>query len=86
MFFQNLKMYSTEKTVFSNEATFYLASCVNRHNIRIWGSKNLHAVTEDMRDSLNCGAFWVLYKQNVFWSFLFVICTVTGVKYLDMLE
>jgi len=76
MFFQNLKMYSTGKTVFSNEATLYLAGCVNRHNIRIWGSNNLQAVFEGIRDSPNWSAFWGLYKQSVFWSFLFAIHTV----------
>jgi len=79
-------MYSTGKTMFSNEATFYLAGCVNRRSIRIWGSNTLHAVFEGIRDSPNWSAFWDLYKQNVFWSFLFAICTVNSVVYLDVLE
>jgi hypothetical protein len=39
------------KICFSDEATFYLSGKVNRHNIRVWGSENPHAVVEHSRDS-----------------------------------
>jgi hypothetical protein len=32
------------KICFSDEATFHLSGKVNRHNIRVWGSENPHAV------------------------------------------
>ena len=36
---------------FSDEATFHVSGKVNRHNVRIWGSENPHAVIEHQRDS-----------------------------------
>jgi hypothetical protein len=30
--------------IFSDEATFYVLGMVNRHNCRIWGTENLHAI------------------------------------------
>jgi hypothetical protein len=38
------------KICFSDEATFHLPGKVNRHNIRVWGSENPHAVVEHSRD------------------------------------
>ena len=37
--------------VFSDEVTFHLSGKVNRHNVRIWGSENPHAVIEHRRES-----------------------------------
>ncbi|KAJ9600337.1 hypothetical protein L9F63_009365 [Diploptera punctata] len=39
------------KIFFSDEATFHLSGKVNRHNVRIWGSENPHAIQEHVRDS-----------------------------------
>ena len=35
-----------EKLVLSDEATFQVCGKVNRHNIRIWGTENPHAMIE----------------------------------------
>ncbi|KAJ4432694.1 hypothetical protein ANN_21317 [Periplaneta americana] len=36
---------------FSDEATFHVNGCVNRHNCVIWGSENPHVIHEHIRDS-----------------------------------
>jgi hypothetical protein len=40
-----------QKILFSDEATFHTHGVVNRHNCRIWGSENPHALMEHVRDS-----------------------------------
>jgi hypothetical protein len=59
---------------------------INRHNLRIWGSKNPHQVIKHTRDSPSLNVFCVLSKQNAFWPLSFAECTVSGIVYLDMLE
>jgi hypothetical protein len=39
-----------EKLFFSDEATFHVCGKVNRHNVRIWGTENLHATMEHVRE------------------------------------
>ncbi|GBM65110.1 NF-X1-type zinc finger protein NFXL1 [Araneus ventricosus] len=40
-----------QHVMFSDEATFHISGIVNRHNTRIWGLENFHAVLEQARDS-----------------------------------
>ena len=64
------------KSVFNDEATFYLSGKVNRHNARIWGTENPHEIVEHVRDSPK----------------LIVLCAISCVSncnshcYLDMVE
>ncbi|GFV22283.1 uncharacterized protein TNCV_3923431 [Trichonephila clavipes] len=37
--------------VFTDEATFHLSGKVNRHNLRFWGTENVHVTLEHQRDS-----------------------------------
>lgn len=57
-----------QKILFCDKAIFHIHGAVNRHNCRIWGSKNPHALMKHVRDSqgqcevqhhirLNC---WIL--------------------------
>jgi hypothetical protein len=64
-------MNSPGKTVFSTEVIFHWARCVNWHKFRIWASNNLHAVTEGVKDSPKCSAFWVLHKKKSLQTFPF---------------
>jgi hypothetical protein len=59
------------KICFSDEATFHLSRKVNRHNIRRWGSENLHAVVEYVRDSLKINVFYAPRCDKVYGSFFF---------------
>jgi hypothetical protein len=45
------------KIYFSDEARFHLSGKINRHNIRIWGNENPHAVVEHIGDSPNINVF-----------------------------
>lgn len=71
---------------FSDEATFHVCGKVNRHNCRIWGSENPHAVIEYQRDSPKLNVWCCLMKTGVIGPFFFQERTVTGDTYLDMLR
>lgn len=72
--------------IFSDEATFYVSGKVNRHNCRIWGSENPHAITEYKRDSPKVNVWCALSCSEVLGPFFFAEQTVTAVTYLDMLQ
>ena len=76
----------SERVIFSDEATFFLSGKVNRHNTRIWGSQNPHALIEMERDSPKVNMFCALSRRCVFGPFFFVEDSVTEKVYLDMLE
>jgi hypothetical protein len=40
-----------ERLIFSDEATFLISGKVNRHNVRIWGTEQLHAQIQHQRES-----------------------------------
>jgi len=73
------------KIIFSDEATFHLSEKVNRYNVRIWGSENLHATLEVECDSPKFNVFCAVSKQTVYGPFIFEGQTVTGRSYLEML-
>jgi hypothetical protein len=56
--------------IFSNEVTFNVSGAVNKHNVQIWGSQQLHSVMCNM----------------ITGPFFFVEKTFTGSSYLDMLQ
>jgi hypothetical protein len=62
------------KFVSSDEATFHINGKVNRHNVRVWGTKTPHV-----------NVFCAIWKERVSGPFLFVENAVTGNSYLDML-
>jgi len=65
---------------------FFLSGKVNRHNTRIWGSQNPHALIEMERDSPKVNVFCAISRRRVFGPFFFSEDSVTGKVYLDMLE
>ena len=73
------------KIIFSDEATFHVSGKVNRHNVRIWGSENPHAILEVERDSPKVNVFCAVSKRQVYGPFFFREATVNGPTYLDML-
>ena len=75
-----------EMLQFSDEGTFHVSGAVNRRNVRICGSENPHAYVEHQRDSPKVNVFWAIYSQKVYGPFFFAEETVTGTKYLDMLQ
>jgi len=73
------------KIIFSDEATFHLSGKVNRYNVRIWGSENLHATLEVEHDSPKLNVFCAIPKQTEYGPFIFEGQTINGRRYLEML-
>ena len=73
-----------KRVLFSDEATFHLNGVVNRHNARIWGSENPHAVFETVRDSPKLNVWCGLMHNNIIGPFFFSETTITANTYLDM--
>lgn len=74
------------KVIFSDEATFHTNGCVNRHNVRIWGSQHPHEIFEKERDSPKINVWCGLSKDEVIGPFFFAEKNINGTVYLDMLE
>ena len=66
------------KIIFSNEATFHVNGKVNRHNVRIWGSQNPHAVLQVERDSPKVNVFCAVTERTVYGPFFFEESSITG--------
>ena len=43
---------------FSDGATFHVSGKLNKHNVRIWGSKHSHEIRELERDSPKANVWW----------------------------
>lgn len=71
--------------IFTDEATFHVSGCVNRHNSRIWGFENPHVIVEKQRDSPKVNVWCGVMKNRVIGPFFFAEKTINGVVYLDML-
>lgn len=74
------------EVVFSDEATFHISGCVNRHNVRIWGAQHPHETFEKERDSPKINVWCGLSREEVIGPFFFAEKTINGNVYLDMLE
>jgi hypothetical protein len=72
--------------IFSDEAMFHVSGRLNRHNYRIWGSENPHAIREIERDSAKVKIWCSLSCSDVLGPFFFAEQTVTAMTYLDMLQ
>ncbi|PNF26044.1 hypothetical protein B7P43_G06350 [Cryptotermes secundus] len=66
--------------IFSDGATFHLCGKLNRHSVRIWGTR------QHVRDSPEANVFCAISKKNVYGPIFFAEPTVTVMIYLDMLE
>lgn len=75
-----------QRVLFSDEATFHINGCVNRHNCRVWGSQQPNEIHEYVRDSPKLNVWCALFHNKVIGPFFFVEKTITGLVYLDMLE
>jgi hypothetical protein len=73
------------KWIFSDDATFCVSGRVNRHDYRLLGSENPHAIREIGKDSAKVNVWCAFSCLEVLGSFIFAEQTVTGMTYLDML-
>ena len=60
-----------ERLIFSDECTFHLCRKVNRHNVRIWGTKNPESVVEVALDSPKVNVFCAVSTFKVYGPFFF---------------
>jgi hypothetical protein len=72
-----------ERLIFSDECTFHLYWKVNRHDVRIWGTKNPKSVVEVACDCPKVNAFCAVSTFKVYALFFFSEQTVTGIAFLD---
>lgn len=50
------------RLILSDEAAFHINGKVKRHNIRIWGTSNPHAIIEYERDIHKINVFYTISK------------------------
>ena len=74
-----------ERVCFSDEATFHVSGKLNKHNVRIWGSENLHASRELQRDSPKVYVWYGIMCNRIIGPFFFNEASVTANVYLDLL-
>jgi hypothetical protein len=75
-----------QKIIFSDEDTFHTHGVVNRHNCRIWGNENPHALMEHVRDSPKVNMWCSIMSDRTVGPFIFHESTITSAVCLDMLE
>jgi hypothetical protein len=56
---------SCERLIFSDESTFHISGKVNKQSIRIWGTENLRATVEHVRDSPKVNVFCAMFCKKV---------------------
>ncbi|GBM55079.1 hypothetical protein AVEN_145140-1 [Araneus ventricosus] len=71
---------------FSDESTFHVSGMVNRHNVRIWRSKNPHVSAQLQRDSPKVNVWCGLMHNKVIGPFFFTEKSITVNVYLDLLQ
>jgi hypothetical protein len=74
----------SESLIFSDESTFHISGKVNKENVHIWGTENLRATVQHVRDSPKVNVFCAM-SCKIVRPLLFPRKTVTGASYLDML-
>jgi hypothetical protein len=71
---------------FTDEATFHINGCINRHNCWIWGSEKPHVTYEFVRDLPKLNVWCGLMHNRIFGLFIFAEHIINGMMFLDMLE
>ena len=59
---------------------------MNKQNVRVWGTEPPRAVVEHVRNSPKLNMFCVISHTKMYGPLLFAEQTVTGPRYLDMLQ
>jgi hypothetical protein len=75
-----------QKILFSDEATFHTHGVLNRHNCRIWGGENPHALMEHVRDSPKVNVWCGIMSDRIVGPFFFHESTITSAVHLDILQ
>jgi hypothetical protein len=73
------------KFIFSDEAAFHINRKVNWRDIHVWGTENPDVTLKHERDSPKMNVLCVISEERVYGPFFFVVNSVVGNSYLDML-
>jgi len=73
-----LNYYNNNSSIFDNiwfsdEAVFHLSERVNRHNTRMWGTKNPKVIEEKERDSPKLVAWCAISSKGIIGPYFFVM-------------
>jgi hypothetical protein len=87
---QLLNMFSNDESMlenlcFSDEATFFLSPCINKHNCRIWGYENPHLLLEVPLHSPKVNVWMAVFQDRVIGPYFFE-GNVTSESYMQMLQ
>ena len=74
-----------KRVSFSDESTFHVSGLLNRHNLRIWGSENLHDTCELERNSPKLNVWCGMMHNKMIGPFFFAEKSTTAQIYLDVL-
>ncbi|GBM38535.1 hypothetical protein AVEN_110205-1 [Araneus ventricosus] len=74
------------RILFTDEATFHISGCVNRHNCRIWGSHQPTETHQYVRCSPKVNVWCGLLYDRVVGPFFITETSITGNIYQDLLE
>ena len=74
------------RLIFGDESTFHFSGKVNKHNVRIWGTKNPRELVQYVRDSPKVNVFCTVSRTKGYGPFFPHENTVTGITYLDMVS
>ena len=73
------------RVCFSDEATLHVSGKLNKHNARIWGSENPHAIRKLQRDSPKVNVWCGIMCNRIIGPFFFHEASITADVYLDLL-
>ena len=73
-----------KRVCFSDKSTFHISGLLNRHNLRIWGSENLHDTCELEQDSPKLDVWCGIMHDKIIGLFFFVEKSSTAQIYLDV--
>ena len=70
---------------FCDKSTFYVSGLLNRHNLRIWGSENLHDTCEPEWDFPKLIMWCGIMHDKIISLFFFAEKSIIAQIYLDVL-
>ena len=74
-----------KRACFSDKLTFHVSALLNRHNMRIWSSENLHDTCKLERDSPKLNVWCGIMHDIIIGPFFFAKKSITAQIYLNLL-
>ena len=74
-----------KRVCFSDKSTFHISELLNRHNLKIWGSKNSHDICKLELDSPKLNMWCGIMHDKIIGPFFFAEKSITAQIYLNIL-